>query len=692
MVRELVLYNPDDVSNHTTDGRPDYSRWSSDYRMEVSVAAGLGHINNFIEPLVIITDGSGKEDAFFTNSIRRKTHDLDKVLIELPSDAIEKMMWITRLDGGSLAAWSTTYVEILIHAPRESSGSLVRLLRSIEEADYFNYRRPHLTVELPEEVDPATWQYLQELIWPPLGDGGTAHQSQVTLRHRVPRGLRNSQETAAHMVESFYPARVLDSHVLVLSPQVELSPLYYHYLTYALLEYKYSSSGRGLDIRDVFGISLDLPAYYLNDSQPFEPPTILSSPSISSGGSSNPEGAAPFLWQAPNSNAALYFGDKWVEFHSFLTRRLAATKLKTTPIYHKQITDKYPSWMEFLLELIRARGYTMLYPNFGSNGIVTVHNDLYQEPEESRTRQKKKPLGSSSKSGEQDGDFDPSESFTIDPSDFPSIRSSPPEHSLLSSDLLSLLPDSSGPLPALSSLPLLSYQGNSLNAARFTLAAHNYAEDFRKEVGHCSPNDESPRAIAMSAADLFCNIPGFVDDADDDATAFKESGSKEDAPINPNPEPLSYDPSDPTLTEEYVPPLPNPDKADSSENTQNEFEAHLNRQAASADSSGKSKGKPKQPEQHDDTSSQSKETADAATHDSDAISDRRAKAAASEETLKHVERQTKKEGGHSGKKKLAPGGNEKGTSEASFGKPGSEVDPRKLAVKGGEKGQVPISS
>ena len=537
--------------------------------MEVSVAASLVHVDNFIEPQVIIVDGSGQEDSFFINSIRRKTHDMSKTLIELPADVTENMMWITRLDAGSLSAWQTTYIEILIHAPPDSSGSLVRLLNSIEDADYFNYRRPHLTVELPEEVDPNTWSYLQEFIWPPLSDGSVAHQSQVTLRHRVPRGSRDSQEATAHMVESFYPARTLDSNVLILSPQVELSPLYYHYLMYTLLGYKYSSSGRGLEISEVLGISLELPHYYLNDSKVLEPPMILSSSVGGSAISSTSEDITPFLWQAPNSNAALYFGDKWMEFHSFLTRRLAATKMKTTPIYHKQISDKYPSWMEFLLEMIRVRGYTMLYPNFGSNGIVTVHNDLYQEPEEKRHR-RKKVSKSPKRVSDDEAELNASEPFTVDPSDFSSIRSPSPERSLLSADLLSLFPDSSGPLPALRTLPLLSYQGVELEATYFTSAAQSYADDFRKEVGHCGPDDEPPGVKPMSAVDLFCNIPGFYDQSSDTDTAFKQP-TKEG--VSSNSEPIVFD------RLEVLTPLPaDPDEADSSESMQSEFEEHLQRQ------------------------------------------------------------------------------------------------------------------
>ena len=665
--------------------------------MEVSVAAGLGHFMNFIEPTVVVTDGSGVEDAFFTNSIRRKTNELGRPIIELPSDAVEKMMWISRLDSGSLSAWSTTYVEILIHAPRESSGSLIRLLKSIEEADYFNYRRPHLTIELPEVVDDATWQYLQQMTWPPLGDGGTAHQSQVTLRHRIPRGSKNSLEAAAHVVESFYPARVLDSNVLVLSPQVELSPLYYHYLMYALLEYKYSESGRGLEIRDVVGISLDLPGYYLNDSQIFTPPTIFSTPSGASSDTSKSEENTPFLWQAPNSNAALYFGDKWLELHSFLTRRLAATKMRDTPMYHKQITDKYPLWLEFLLELMRARGYTMIYPSFGSNGVVTVHNELYQEPDENWPKRKKKTFGTQSTSNE---DLDPSEPFTVEPSDFPSVRSSPSEKPLISSDLLSLFPDSSGPLPGLTQLPLLSYQGNSMNAAAFTSAARNYAKDFRREVGHCSRDGESLKAAAMSAADLFCEIPGFFDESDDNENAaFQDAGEEDpDTPVNPNPETPNSRPLDANtvqrIIDEYVPPPPPPDKADSSENTQNEFEAHLRRQAASAGSTMESKEKSGTRTSEDDAKPlsadapqpPSNKAADSSVPNKKATSDPSVKEPAKKENKQHPTQQKTgdAEGGN-----IAPGGNEKGNpAAAGVGKAGGAVDPRKVAVKGGDKSKV----
>ena len=85
------------------DARPDYARWSSDFRMETSVTASMTHIHTFIHPQVILIDNPSREDAFFVNALRSKAMDIRKSLIELPADATENLMWITRLDSGSLA-------------------------------------------------------------------------------------------------------------------------------------------------------------------------------------------------------------------------------------------------------------------------------------------------------------------------------------------------------------------------------------------------------------------------------------------------------------------------------------------------------------------------------------------------------------------------------------------------------------
>lgn len=71
--------------------------------MEVSVTASLEHIHTFIHPQIIIIDDPTREDNFFVTAVRSKSMDIGKGVIELPSDATETMMWLTRLDSGSLA-------------------------------------------------------------------------------------------------------------------------------------------------------------------------------------------------------------------------------------------------------------------------------------------------------------------------------------------------------------------------------------------------------------------------------------------------------------------------------------------------------------------------------------------------------------------------------------------------------------
>ena len=71
------------------------------------MTASLEHINTFVHPQVILIDESSREDPFFTKAMRSKAMDAGKSLIELPIDAVEHMMWLTRLDSASLAGAST---------------------------------------------------------------------------------------------------------------------------------------------------------------------------------------------------------------------------------------------------------------------------------------------------------------------------------------------------------------------------------------------------------------------------------------------------------------------------------------------------------------------------------------------------------------------------------------------------------
>lgn len=386
--------------------------------------------------------------------------DLSAPIIELPAGAEERLSWLTKLDAASLLQWNRVSVDILIHAHTDASGSLIRLLKSLSDADYIACAIPHLTIELPEQIDPPTRQFLQDFRWPPRSAQSPTGSNQLTLRHRLSRRDLSEEESSVRFLESFWPANPSYSHVLVLSPQVELSPNYLHYLRMGLLEYKYSTQAlaQGWDKR-LLGISLDLPSTYINGSDPFTPPTEAVE------GASRPDSRlatgspTTFLWQAPNSNAVLFTGEKWVELHSFVWQTLEAQHAAATPLTllsEKSVSKEYPAWLEHILRLSRAKAYWTMYPSPQLAGnLATVHNELYRQPEEYEN--------GGDRMKHNDGD----------------------EVIIHKQSLLDSL-SSKGALPRFNEMPLLRWDGTKSTIQELGDDADAYATQFRNTVGGCA--------------------------------------------------------------------------------------------------------------------------------------------------------------------------------------------------------------
>jgi hypothetical protein len=348
----------------------------------------------------------------------------------------------------------------------------MRLLESLKNADFFSSTPPRLTIELPHEIDEATKRYLEHFKWPPAGSRSSG--SLLTLHHRIPQYGLTGEENSIRFLESFWPADPSNSHVMVLSPQAELSPLFFHYLKYTMLEYKYSSSQ--YDSTDLLGISLDLPPTYLNDSTTFTPPRLNNT-------------ATPFLWQAPNSNAALYFGEKWVELHNFISHLLQSQHKLPTPttLNTKEVSKTYPSWLEHILKLARARGYATIYPHFKArDSLVTLHNDLYQPPEEYE-----QDLKEEKKEAELGADM----------KDHLSLKHK--EQLLVNTGLLTILNDG-GRLPLLADMPTMRFDGEIVEGAEMERGAAEFKKVFRREIGGCDEKDAVVEMIEGEVVDLFC--------------------------------------------------------------------------------------------------------------------------------------------------------------------------------------------
>ncbi|KAF1982213.1 hypothetical protein K402DRAFT_397805 [Aulographum hederae CBS 113979] len=529
------------------DARPDFAEYSSERRAEATVSAALGHIDGFMHPQVIIMDDSNQEDAFFTRGLRSKASILDHPIIEVPKGRADDFMWISRLEASSLRAWHKATIDIHVHAPAGSSGSLIRMLQSLEAADYAGLSPPRLTIELPADIDPFTKMYLNKMFWPPKDYRHPLQQNQLVVRHRIAHNRVSQEEASIRFLESFYPTSAGDSHVLLLSPQAQLSPLFYQYVKYTLLEYKYATGfNLGIDAQWLAGISLTTPSTWLNGSKVFAVPTLDNMRGENfedtlHTGPENPNTSPPFLWQAPDSDAALYFGDKWIELHSYLSHRItthqAATKSKNKPNpKEKLISDSKPGWTEYMLELMRARGYGMLYPGsthnhegLPSNTFVTIHDDLYTPPEEFKHSVSERDTNDAEATSPPIPPQDEPFTAPAHPSSVP--KSETPEHPLLtqSQPLHAILPFR-GALPSLPQLPLLSWNGITLSQDESIGLALDYAEELSVTVGYClASSDKSRRrkVYAQDARDLFCDGNEEYEDVHPPPQSEKETEEQE---------------------------------------------------------------------------------------------------------------------------------------------------------------------
>lgn len=479
-------------------------RYSTDVRAETAVMGAMQHINGFLHPQAAIIDDSISEDQFFVRGMRTKTGVLKMPLIEVPKDRSEDFAWVSRLDAGSLRHWHDPAIDILIQVPPDSS-SVLRLLRSIKDADYSGLKPPRITIELPAELDVSVKEHIESFKWPPHNENPMAG-SGLSIRRRILSHRHNQEDSAIRFLELFYPTNTINSHVLLLSPQAQLSPQYFHFVKYALLEYKYSTYGAE-DNEYLMGISLELPSVLLDGKTKLELPSTADMHTnrykkLHSGAKS-----VPFMWQAPNSHATLLLGDKWAELHSFLGNRVVKHQQSAKSTSRgKLVSETLPAWTEYMLEFMRARGYSLLYPATTSNALVTIHNELYHAPEEFSSVPSKDGQEFPALPLETDAPFLRADVPSKPPQnpETPVIPGSVPLHQALPFD---------GDLPEIPHLPQLLYDGQQIAPVNVSAVAKEYADTFRRKIGGCkTPTGKHKKVIAGEASDLFC----FGDEDDSD--------------------------------------------------------------------------------------------------------------------------------------------------------------------------------
>lgn len=229
-----------------------------------------------------------------------------------------------------------------------------RLLTSLAAADYYG-DTVALTINLEQTADIVTQAVVRNFVWRDL-----------RVRHRVVLG-----GLLPAIVESWYPHNN-DSYGLLLEDDIELSPHFYAWLKFTVLFYRYTSNQRAAS-GSLFGISLY--AQHMLELRP-EGRRPFNAPDLFAQSGFPP--LSPYRNQVACSWGALYFGETWREFHTFLGLRLAETSVSLATVILPNVRSNawHASWKRYHHELAHLRGYTMLYPNFPHAALSTNHLEV----------------------------------------------------------------------------------------------------------------------------------------------------------------------------------------------------------------------------------------------------------------------------------------------------------------------------
>ncbi|KAL1941175.1 hypothetical protein VTO73DRAFT_7387 [Trametes versicolor] len=271
----------------------------------------------------------------------------------VPREDLPYTDWMALMDLEEWKNWHVPRVELSV-ITNDRPQSLQRLLSSLGEARYFGDTLD-MRINIEQTADDDTLRIASDYAW----DRGN-----VFLHHRIVHG-----GLLPAVVESWYP-RGNDSYGLILEDDVELSPLFYAYLKFTLLRYRY---GRQED-RDphLFGISL-----YQQKNLELRPEgRHLFDARVAFAAAGLPHAHTPYLSQIPCSWGALYFPEHWREFHAYLGARLAehALPLAQTVVPGVRSNRWTRSWKRYFIELVFLRGYVMLYPNYARFASLSTNH------------------------------------------------------------------------------------------------------------------------------------------------------------------------------------------------------------------------------------------------------------------------------------------------------------------------------
>ena len=222
--------------------------------------------------------------------------------------------------------------------------SLSRLLQSSNRAHYLG-DSVNLKIHLEQSSDRVTRMLVNGFKW---------QHGKKTMRHRIKKG-----GLMPAIVESWYPSSN-DNYAVLLEDDIEVSPYFYVWVKYSILQYRYSQDSR--EARQfMYGISLYSPRHLEllpQGRRPFDPVKAIGE---------EYDTRVPYVTQIPCSWGAVYFPEPWREFHGYLTSRmedLRQDQLLNITVPGSRSERWKKSWKKYFIELVYLRSYVMLYPNF----------------------------------------------------------------------------------------------------------------------------------------------------------------------------------------------------------------------------------------------------------------------------------------------------------------------------------------
>lgn len=235
------------------------------------------------------------------------------------------------------ADWNRMRISINIITQNRAS-SLQRLLKSLSEAYYLGDEIP-LSFNMDSKVDEETLKLVGTFEWP--------HGPKSLRRRIIQGGLIRA------VSESWYPSSD-DDFGLLLEDDIEVSPYYYLWIKYALLNYHYDPQ---VSLPELSSISLYTPRLVevVKERPKWNATDFFKKIHQNT----------PYLHQLPCSWGAVFFPKQWREFYVYMNTRFTEDAKQNPVQIPKSRTNGWQaSWKKFLIDMMYLRGYVSLYPNF----------------------------------------------------------------------------------------------------------------------------------------------------------------------------------------------------------------------------------------------------------------------------------------------------------------------------------------